>query len=88
MSAARGLLAADDVRLIRDTCLFYGLPVSVAGADAERIFDITKSDKKMKGGQIRFVLLKSIGEAFYTDDVTDEELRFGIRSVLEDGGMK
>ena len=88
MSAARGLLTADDVRLIRDTCRFYELPVSVAGADAERIFEITKSDKKMKGGQIRFVLLKAIGEAFYTDDVTDEELRFGIRSVLEDGGMR
>ncbi|NEQ50386.1 MAG: 3-dehydroquinate synthase [Leptolyngbya sp. SIO3F4] len=38
-----------------------------------------RSDKKVKSGKVRFVLPKRIGEAFVTDQVTDEI----IRSVLE-----
>ena len=38
----------------------------------------------MSDGQIRFILLRSPGSAFYTDDVTDGELLAGIRSVLTD----
>lgn len=38
-----------------------------------------RSDKKVKSGKVRFVLPKRIGEAFVTDQVTDDI----IRGVLE-----
>ncbi|MEM9977830.1 MAG: 3-dehydroquinate synthase, partial [Cyanobacteria bacterium P01_D01_bin.2] len=38
-----------------------------------------RNDKKVKSGKVRFVLPKRIGEAFVTDQVTDDI----IRSVLE-----
>lgn len=43
------------------------------------ILTTLRSDKKVKSGKVRFVLPKRIGEAFVTDQVTDNI----IRSVLE-----
>ena len=40
----------------------------------ERIIETTKSDKKMAGGHIRFILLKRIGEACIDLTVSDEEM--------------
>jgi 3-dehydroquinate synthase len=44
----------------------------------EKLLDLIKHDKKVRNGKIRFVLLKSIGEAFISDRV-DVDL---IREVL------
>ncbi len=82
MSADRGYLTEEEFGRITDLCRYFRLPVKVEGLDPEEVFRYTKSDKKMAGGQIRFVLIRRIGEAFYTDDVTDEELMRGILSVL------
>lgn len=40
----------------------YHLPVDIE-TDYKKVFDVLKQDKKMKTGQIRFVLLNTIGEA-------------------------
>ena len=40
----------------------------------ERIIETTKSDKKMAGGHIRFILLKRIGEACIDLTVSDKEM--------------
>ncbi len=84
MSVSRGLIREEDRTDIIRTLHDYGLPSSVSGLRAEDVLRITKSDKKMSDGQIRFILLRSPGSAFYTDDVTDGELLEGIRSVLTD----
>ena len=84
MSISRGLIREEDRTDIIRTLHDYGLPSSVSGLRAEDVLRITKSDKKMSDGQIRFILLRSPGSAFYTDDVTDGELLAGIRSVLTD----
>ena len=41
-------------------------------------------DKKMEAGKIKFVLLKRIGEAFVTKDISDEELLSAVRYVCQD----
>ena len=82
ISAERGLLSDEEVSSIRTACTLFGLPLTVRGVSAEEILRITKSDKKMASGQIRFILLEGIGKAFIAADVTDEELLSGIRSVL------
>ena len=82
ISAERGLLSSEEVSSIRTACTVFGLPLSVRDLSAEEILHITKSDKKMASGQIRFILLEGIGKAFIAADVTDEELLSGIRSVL------
>ena len=82
ISQNRGLLKETDMERIRALLEAFGLPLSVSGLNAEEILSLTKSDKKMKAGRIRFVLLRSIGEAFCAEDVTDEELRSGICAIL------
>ena len=84
MSWKRGLIAKADYEDIRNLLRAYGLPVTTDGIDAEEILHITKSDKKMSNGQIRFILLKSLGQACICDDVTDEEILMGIRSIMEE----
>lgn len=60
---------------IRDMFVPFNLPISVDELDIDRIVELTKSDKKMNAGQIRFVLLDKIGKAVLDDTVTEEEMR-------------
>lgn len=60
---------------IRDMFVPFNLPISMDGLDVDRIVELTKSDKKMKGGRIRFVLLDKIGKAVLDDAVTEEEMK-------------
>jgi 3-dehydroquinate synthase len=54
------------------------------GINNDEILRITKSDKKMAAGRIRFILLDRIGHAFICDDLTDEELLTGIKFINGD----
>ena len=81
ISTDRGLITEEELHDIEKTCGLYGLPLRAEGIDAQEVLRFTKSDKKMKNGQIRFILLRRPGEAFYTDDVTDEEILNGIRYI-------
>ncbi len=46
-----------------------GLPVAAPDLGVERYLELMGHDKKVEGGQMRFVLLKAIGAAFVTADV-------------------
>ncbi len=84
MSAERGYITEEDVKDVQTSLASFGLPLVTDGLDAREVLRITKSDKKMSNGQIRFILLKSLGEACLCDDVTDEEILDGIRFIMED----
>jgi len=51
---------------------------------SEDIVKATKLDKKMASGQIKFVLLKSIGKAYIDTTVTDEEMLEAVNSLNAD----
>lgn len=64
LSAALGMLSADEVKRIRALVEKIGCPTvapSLGGKDTW--FEIMKLDKKASAGKIKFVLLKEIGEA-------------------------
>lgn len=84
ISKKRELISTEELYEIRDMCVAFGLPIYTDGLDSEKVLDYTKSDKKMKNGKIRFVLLSGIGKAFVTDDVTDSELLDGINFINGD----
>lgn len=85
MSVRRGMISEDDLAGIRSMCTSFGLPVTTDGLNPEEILRITKSDKKMSNGQIRFILLESIGKACISEDVTDQEILDGIRYISDEG---
>ncbi len=69
-----GLSLADGDRIIA-ALETYGLPTELADdVPDEAILTAMGRDKKFEAGQIRFVLLKAIGEAFVSDAVTTADL--------------
>ena len=83
MSMKKGYLTAENVADIENTLKLYGLPVRISGYDPSEVLSATKNDKKMSGGRIKFILLKSIGEAYIDDTLDDNEILEGIRYVTE-----
>ena len=52
-----------------------GLPVRIAGLEAEKLLGHMARDKKMRGGKLTFVLSRGIGRAFTSSDVPAEAVR-------------
>lgn len=82
ISWKRGLLTEEQRDFICSSFQAYQLPTRTEGLDALQVLRTTKSDKKMDQGHIKFVLLRSIGDAFVDRSVTDEELEEAIRWIL------
>ncbi len=79
-----GNLTEEDLNKIEKTIQSFRLPVRLTdfSCSAEEILAATKLDKKMESGKIKFILLKSLGEAYITKELTDEEILSGISYIL------
>ena len=66
---------------IRDMFVGFNLPISYDTLLPDDIIRVTKKDKKMDSGQIRFILLKKLGSAFIDQTVTDDELREALEFI-------
>ncbi len=84
ISWQRGLLSEEEFFEIRDMMVGFDLPISFDGISPEEVLAATKLDKKMASGQIRFILLKKIGEAYIDTTVTDEEILGAVRYLDAD----
>ena len=79
LSYKRQLISLDDYNSICHTIRSFGLPSNLntefcRELYATDILNATKSDKKMEAGSIKFILLRSIGEAFIDKTITDTEI--------------
>ncbi len=52
-----------------------GLPVTIPQFSSDQWLDTMGHDKKNVGSKIRYILLRSIGNAFIAEDVSDQEIR-------------
>lgn len=82
ISERKGLISHDDYTDICKTFTAFHLPVKVSGLNPKDILLATKSDKKMDGGKVKYILLKSPGDAFIDREVSDEEILEGIGACL------
>ena len=81
IAVARGLVdqsAADRVRLLLDR---LGLPTTHSGLDAAEIWRIMQHDKKVRGGKVRIVLPRTLGEVDVYDDLTVDEVRRALEAL-------
>ena len=76
-------ISENDFNDIKHTIHSFNLPTSIANLDGSEILDASKSDKKMKGSKIKFIVLEEIGEANSYLDFSDEDLLDAIDRVLE-----
>lgn len=84
ISWKKEMLSMDEYYEIRDMFVPFNLPISMDKVDAEEIVRLTKSDKKMEKGRIKFVLLKKVGKAVVDTSVTDEEMLAAIKELIYD----
>ncbi len=84
LSMRRGFLQKEDFQTVLKTVAAYGMPTSTDGMLLEDVFAATKSDKKMVGNSVKFILLKQIGKAFIDTTVTDDEIKEAIAVVVRD----
>lgn len=81
ISWKKELLSMEEYYEIRDMFVPFNLPISIDEIEPEKIVELTKSDKKMESGHIKFILLKKIGKAFISTDVTDEEMLAAVKEI-------
>lgn len=74
-------LSMEEYYEVRDMLVPFQLPISIDDIDPYEILRLTKSDKKMEGGQIKFVLLKKVGKAVIDKTITEEELLGAINEI-------
>ncbi len=82
ISADRGLLSEKDAADILLLLQEFSLPIHASGLTEEQVLSACASDKKNEQGQLRFVLLRSVGDAFVEPSITPEELTGAIHDIL------
>jgi 3-dehydroquinate synthase len=82
ISSRMGMLEESDTARLEDVIRKAGLPVTMPDLDIEEVMQAMKHDKKVSQDRVRFVLLKSIGHTFISDEV-DPAL---VKEVLVDWG--
>jgi 3-dehydroquinate synthase len=75
-----GLLSSRDLERTVRVFQSAGLPVEAPSLGPKRYLELMSRDKKVEGGRLRLVLLRSLGKAFITSDV-DVDV---VRQVLEE----
>ncbi|SEF43418.1 3-dehydroquinate synthase [Eubacterium ruminantium] len=82
ISFRKGLISQEDHEKIIKVLKLFGLPKVPADIDIERVISYTKNDKKVQDGKVKFILLRSIGEAFISKEVNDEDMAEAMRYYI------
>jgi len=83
LSKRLGFLSDEDVVYAKAIILAAGLPQQAPpGIDVETISAFMASDKKVLEGQLRLILLQSLGEAFVSSDFSKQQLHETLNHFL------
>ena len=69
ISREMGILAPGELVRLESLITKAGLPTKATNLDLERLVSAMQHDKKVRQGKVRFILPRSLGEVFITDDV-------------------
>lgn len=83
LGVMRGYFSEVELKMVEQCFQKFGLPIRTEGIAAEDIVSVSKSDKKMEAGKIKFILLKELGNAYVDRTVSDEELLQASAYLLE-----
>lgn len=70
ISNKMGILGKSELERLKGIIERAGLPTEVPNLSVESIMQAMEHDKKIVGGRVRFILAKSIGEVFITEEVS------------------
>lgn len=83
LSAMKGKISEKEISYAESCFESFHLPVRTEGISSGEVLEISKSDKKMEAGKIKFVLLHEIGKAYVDKNISDEELICAADFVLQ-----
>jgi 3-dehydroquinate synthase len=81
LSVALGLATPDLTAATLDLLRTYGLPTTIPGLSAEKLLARMAWDKKMKDGQLRFILSPGLGEVLVKTDVPPDAILSVMRTM-------
>ena len=81
LSSRYGILSGEAFEDICSCLAAFGFRTAIEGIPPEEILRATKSDKKMAGSQVKFVLLSEVGNAYIFRELSDAQILEGIRYV-------
>ena len=84
ISMRLGNITSDQLHFIEKTLQRFGLKIRTSGQNENEVLKATKLVKKMVGKNIKFVLLKSLGDAYIDTNLTDEQILEGILYIYGD----
>ncbi len=82
ISLKRGCISQSDYDAAIALFTRYGYMLTINGLTADDVIKISKNDKKMDQGHVKFILLNSVGNAYIDRTVTDEEMKESLQMVL------
>lgn len=80
----RGYLTEDNRRELEELLQYFKLPIRLRDLNYKNIIKLTKNDKKMEAGSLKFILLKKIGNAYIDKTVSEEEMKRALESIYEE----
>lgn len=80
----RGNITEGDKRDLEELLTYFKLPIRLRDLDYKNIIKLTKNDKKMEAGSLKFILLKEIGNAYIDRTVSEEEMKRALESIYEE----
>lgn len=80
LSMRLGWLTEKDVVRVKELFIKSGLPVIGPQLGTEKYLQLMGLDKKVEGGKIRFILLKTLGHAVITDNVPSDLLKLTLEA--------
>ncbi|MDD6572384.1 MAG: 3-dehydroquinate synthase [Thermoflexaceae bacterium] len=82
ISQSRGYIGSQEVEDALELFKKYDFPLTVNGISAEDVVKVSKNDKKMVSGKVKFILLEKIGDAFIDMTVTDDEMVAALDDII------
>ena len=83
LSRRVGYLTENDVQKVKGLLELAGLPVNSPPIDTATYIRLMKKDKKAQHGEMRFILLKSLGKAVIADDIPVELVQETVSSCTK-----
>ena len=77
-----GTITANERDDALKTFALYEFPDHVTGINTDDVIAVSKNDKKMDAGKVKFILLKSVGDAYIDRDITDDQMRRALEGVI------
>lgn len=82
ISMKRGYITEQQMADAMEMFRMYEFPLQVQGITIDDVIAISKNDKKMDAGKIKFILIRQIGVAFIDKTVTDEEMKESLVGIV------